>query len=201
LREKNITEQTRTKKLFTRTLCAAIFSVKINQERTKEIKHEGQGTVREGRDFQASLELPAVRRTQRGADDCQGTCKGFGYRRQRAVHLRDSQATSSRLEESGKGYGEKMKTQDTDIHVFQKHGQLFTTSIDVAEKFGKDHSFVLRAIRNMDCSEEFNRCNFALVNYLDEKGERRHMPITAGFACNSEQARAIESALEKIAQY
>ena len=28
-----------------------------------------------------------------------------------------------------------------------------------------------------------------------------YLPISAGFACNAEQARAIESALEKIAQY
>lgn len=34
---------------------------------------------------------------------------------------------------------------------------------------------VLKALRNLDCSEEFNGRNFAPVNYLDVKGESRPM--------------------------
>ena len=59
--------------------------------------------------------------------------------------------------------------------IRSKGGQLFTTSIDVAEKFGKQHKDVLRAIQNLDCSDEFNGRNFAPVTYLDEKGEKRPM--------------------------
>ena len=39
---------------------------------------------------------------------------------------------------------------------------------------------------------QLKRCTVTGVYYL---------PISAGFACNAEQARAIETALEKIAQY
>ncbi len=50
-----------------------------------------------------------------------------------------------------------------------------TTTLIIAEAFGKLHKDVLRAIRNMQCSEEFNRRNFAPVAYLDDKGEPRTM--------------------------
>lgn len=50
-----------------------------------------------------------------------------------------------------------------------------TTSLDIAETFGKRHSDVLRNIRELDCSEQFNERNFALVNYTDIKGEKRPM--------------------------
>lgn len=55
-----------------------------------------------------------------------------------------------------------------------KDGQAMTTSIAIAEHFEKAHSVVLRAIRNLECSDEFARCNFALVNetmnYVDSQG-------------------------------
>ena len=59
--------------------------------------------------------------------------------------------------------------------VTVNNGQPVTTSQAVAEKFGKSHSVVLRALRNIDCSEEFSRCNFASVEYTDKKGELRPM--------------------------
>lgn len=52
-------------------------------------------------------------------------------------------------------------------------GQITTTSLQIAEHFGKLHKTVLRAIANLDCSVEFNRRNFVLVEYLDSKGEKR----------------------------
>lgn len=57
-------------------------------------------------------------------------------------------------------------------------GQPFTTSRAVAERFGKRHKDVLRAIDNLlaDCPDpEFHRRNFAPMTYLDEagKGARR----------------------------
>lgn len=50
---------------------------------------------------------------------------------------------------------------------------LKTTSRIIAEKFGKMHKDVLRAIRNLECSEDFNQRNFAPVEYVDAKGEAR----------------------------
>jgi len=50
-----------------------------------------------------------------------------------------------------------------------------TTSLIVAERFGKRHDTVLRAIKNMECSDSFNRRNFAVVEYSDAKGEKRPM--------------------------
>lgn len=41
------------------------------------------------------------------------------------------------------------------------------TSLDVAETFGKEHRHVLRDIRELGCSEEFNRSNFGPISYID----------------------------------
>ena len=51
--------------------------------------------------------------------------------------------------------------------------RLIVSSLDISNHFGKQHKDVLRAIRNLDCSPEFNRRNFALVHYQDSKGETR----------------------------
>lgn len=59
--------------------------------------------------------------------------------------------------------------------VRQRGSTLFTTSLDVAEKFGKQHKDVLRAIANLECSEEFNRRNFAPISYADEYGRKQPM--------------------------
>lgn len=52
-------------------------------------------------------------------------------------------------------------------------GQPTTTSRDIAATFGKRHDDVLRRIRALDCSPEFNARNFAAVDYVDAKGEVR----------------------------
>lgn len=49
--------------------------------------------------------------------------------------------------------------------------QVFTTSLDVAARFGKRHDTVLRAIRNLKCSEAFSRRNLAESDYTDERGK------------------------------
>jgi len=49
------------------------------------------------------------------------------------------------------------------------------SSLEVAEKFGKDHKDVLRAIRNLDCSEDFMQRNFALHDYVDGRGNTQPM--------------------------
>lgn len=54
-------------------------------------------------------------------------------------------------------------------------GQVMATSLVVAEFFGKRHADVIRAVRNLECSDEFNQRNFASVKYKDGKGEERDM--------------------------
>ena len=57
--------------------------------------------------------------------------------------------------------------------VTLKDGHPVTTSLRVAEIFGKQHKDVLKRIANLDCSEQFNGRNFAPVEYLDAKSEVR----------------------------
>lgn len=44
-----------------------------------------------------------------------------------------------------------------------ERGNVVTTSLLVAEKFGKRHEDVLRAVKNLECSAEFHERNFALM--------------------------------------
>ena len=57
--------------------------------------------------------------------------------------------------------------------VFQKNNKEITTSQTVAKVFGKNHSKVLRDIRELGCSEEFSRANFGLAKYKDRQGKLR----------------------------
>lgn len=52
-----------------------------------------------------------------------------------------------------------------------------TTSLAIAEHFGKNHQHVMRDIRELiaDCPGDFNASNFGLVDYTDAKGEKRPM--------------------------
>ena len=52
-------------------------------------------------------------------------------------------------------------------------GKAITTSRQIAHHFNKRHDNVLRDIENLDCSPQFNRLNFEVVDYKDEKGETR----------------------------
>ena len=54
---------------------------------------------------------------------------------------------------------------------------LYTTSLNVARVFGKAHKDVLRKIERAkrNLSKSFNERNFAPVDYIDPKGERRPM--------------------------
>ena len=55
-------------------------------------------------------------------------------------------------------------------HIAVIGGQPTTTSRDIAETFGKAHKDVLRRIRILDCSAEFNQRNFAPIEFIDAKG-------------------------------
>ncbi len=50
-------------------------------------------------------------------------------------------------------------------------GQITTTSLQIAEHFGKRHDAVLRAIRNLGCSDAFRLHNFAESGYVNEQGK------------------------------
>ena len=50
-----------------------------------------------------------------------------------------------------------------------------TTSILIAEKFGKQHKHVLQMIGNLECSQEFSQRNFAPRDYVDARGKPRPM--------------------------
>jgi Rha family phage regulatory protein len=51
-----------------------------------------------------------------------------------------------------------------------KGGHAVTTSLDVAKIFARRHKDIIRAIRQLNCSEEFGRRNFMPDIYLDEQG-------------------------------
>ena len=65
-----------------------------------------------------------------------------------------------------------IKTTPT-LLVTLDHGEAWTTSLLVAEKFGRAHKTVLRAVEQMECSNEFNRRNFVPITYLDDRGREQ----------------------------
>lgn len=50
------------------------------------------------------------------------------------------------------------------------HGRDVTTSLIVAEVFGKEHNKVCRDIENLSCSASFNAANFGVIEYTDSRG-------------------------------
>ncbi len=59
--------------------------------------------------------------------------------------------------------------------VMLKDGHAITTSLTVAQAFGRQHKNVMAAIRGVECSEEFRRLNFKPTSYLDEQGRPQSM--------------------------
>lgn len=57
--------------------------------------------------------------------------------------------------------------------VSAQDGEVFTTSRQVAELFEKEHRNVLRAIRLLECDEEFTALNFELTDFIDKNGDSR----------------------------
>ncbi len=68
-----------------------------------------------------------------------------------------------------------VETINTDTLVVISNDQPTTTSLKIAEYFGKLHKNVLQKIETLESSQEFNELNFKLVSYKDEKGEMRPM--------------------------
>lgn len=64
-----------------------------------------------------------------------------------------------------------------DLVFVGEHEKLLTTSLKVAEVFGKDHARILKDIRSLKCSENFTEGNFALSEYEDVTGRRLPMYV------------------------
>ncbi|KJU81858.1 Phage regulatory protein, Rha [Candidatus Magnetobacterium bavaricum] len=63
-----------------------------------------------------------------------------------------------------------------DVIVFIDKGKTFTTSLVVAEKFGKRHDNVVQTIRNLnDHSDNFWLLNFKERKYIDDRGKEQPM--------------------------
>ncbi|WP_193758677.1 Rha family transcriptional regulator [Aeromonas hydrophila] len=57
--------------------------------------------------------------------------------------------------------------------VSAQEGEVFTTSRQVAELFEKEHRNVLRAIRLLECDDEFTALNYELTDFIDKNGDPR----------------------------
>lgn len=53
------------------------------------------------------------------------------------------------------------------------NGNDVTTSLIVAQVFGKEHKNVVRDIENLSCSESFNRLNFERITYKDARNREQ----------------------------
>lgn len=60
-----------------------------------------------------------------------------------------------------------------EIMKFGREERAGCTSLDVAETFGKEHKNILRDIRELGCSEEFNRLNFEPISYTDSMNRQQ----------------------------
>ncbi|MDD5113010.1 MAG: Rha family transcriptional regulator [Methylobacter sp.] len=66
----------------------------------------------------------------------------------------------------------KVSKSKTELKLVEVRGQrLITTSLLIADKFGKSHKFVLKKIDRLQCSSEFHRANFAPSIYVAANGK------------------------------
>lgn len=59
-----------------------------------------------------------------------------------------------------------------ELVIKSQKGQDVTTSLIIAEVFGKSHDDVLKAIRSLDCPDEFSLGNFTESEYINERGRK-----------------------------
>ncbi|MBQ7578621.1 MAG: Rha family transcriptional regulator [Synergistaceae bacterium] len=59
-----------------------------------------------------------------------------------------------------------------ELGVIEHNGRVMVDSVSLAKVFGKNHKDVLRAIRNLDCSQEFTKRNFTPSSYTDSTGRK-----------------------------
>lgn len=72
---------------------------------------------------------------------------------------------------------------NVEIAKFQKEERAAVTSLDVAETFGKAHDKVMRDIKNLGCSAEFNAANFGDIFYTDSmnRNQKAYVMTRDGF--------------------
>ena len=59
--------------------------------------------------------------------------------------------------------------------VHFSNNRLVTTSLDIAQNFGKKHAHVLRDIENLECSQSFRESNFGLSSYISNQNKELPM--------------------------
>ena len=60
-----------------------------------------------------------------------------------------------------------------ELVIQSSNGNDVTTSLIVAQVFGKEHKNVLRDIESLSCSEDFNRVNFERITYKDARNREQ----------------------------
>lgn len=56
-----------------------------------------------------------------------------------------------------------------ELVIQNSNGNDVTTSLIVAQVFGKEHNKVVRDIENLSCSSNFNAANFGVIEYTDSR--------------------------------
>ena len=62
-----------------------------------------------------------------------------------------------------------------DLVFIGQNDRVLTTSLKVAEIFGKEHSKVMRDITNLYCSDDFRAANFGGSSYTSEQNKQLPM--------------------------
>ena len=63
-------------------------------------------------------------------------------------------------------------TAPSSLGLSVREGKVVVSSRDVADKFGKLHKDILKAVKNLDCSTSFTERNFAPSEYTDSTGRK-----------------------------
>lgn len=71
-----------------------------------------------------------------------------------------------------------LPSKNNELEIIQKGDQLWTTSLDMAEKFGKAHWTVVRSVKNLECSNDFQRNNFVELTRKIPGGEQKYYIIS-----------------------
>lgn len=60
-----------------------------------------------------------------------------------------------------------------EFNLYEKNGQAFCSSRQVADEFEKRHDNVLQDLRNLECSNKFRLLNFQESTYKNEQGKKQ----------------------------
>ena len=61
-----------------------------------------------------------------------------------------------------------------EFQLYERKDKIFCSSLQVAQEFHKEHKNVIRDIRELDCSDEFNALNFEQIRRIVDLGEGRY---------------------------